>query len=150
MDEEQFCKLKELIVQDTILLEVSKSYSGAAFGGNLGACLYTLINLAALASMVFLLVTGRALYSLLVLLGIILGFLLWSKLASYYFYVRSANYSFFCAAYNSGVVRLRIKDTSEVVCAPMPWSCVLEMVSVQAGNRSMSTSENSGTPGNRQ
>lgn len=129
MNEKKFSKLKELIVKDKILLEISKSYSGAAFGGKLGGYLYTLINLAALAYIVIFLVKRRFLHSFLVIIGIILLFKIWSKIAFYYFYTRSGrNYDFFCAAYNSGIIRLRIKNSNEVVSTPTPWTSILERI----------------------
>lgn len=129
MNEEQFSKLKELIVEDKILPEVSKSYSGTIFGGKLGGCLYTLINLVALVYVVIFLVKGRFLYSFVILIGIILLFKIWSKIAFYYFYIKSGkNYDFFCAAYNSGIIRLRINNSNEVVSAPMPWFSVFKMI----------------------
>lgn len=132
MNEEKFSKLKDLIVKDKILLEVSKSYSGVAFGGKLGGCLYTLINLTALVYIIIFPVKGRFLYSFLIFIGLILLFKIWSKIAFYYFYIRSGrNYDFFCAAYNSGVIRLRINNSNEVVSAPMPWFSVLETINAR-------------------
>jgi len=128
MNEEKFLKLKELIVQDKILLEVSKSYSGAAFGGKAGGCLYTLINLIGLVYIIIFLVKGKFLYSFFVLIGIFSLFKIWSKIAFYYFYIKSRNYDFFCAAYNSGIIRLRINNSNEVVSTPTPWLSILEII----------------------
>lgn len=129
MNEEKFSKLRELIVQDKILLEVSKSYSGAAFGGKSGGCLYTLINLIGLVYTIIFLAKGKFLYSLFILIGLFLLFKTWSKIAFYYFYIRSGrNYDFFCAAYNSGIIRLRINNTNEVVSTPTPWVSIIEMM----------------------
>ena len=129
MGKERFSRLQELIKQDKVLVEVSRSYSGSAFGGPVGGCSFTAIVFTALVGIIVLLLKGLFLYSIFVLIGLVVFWKLWAKMSFYYFYVRSIrNYSFFCSAYISGIIRLRVGEEGLTVSYPSPWEYIFEAV----------------------
>lgn len=122
MDEKEFSQLQELIKEDKILIEVSRPYSGLVFGGIPGSCLWNLIILVSLASIVFFLIKGLFLYAILIPIALVVFSRLWAQVAFYYFYVRSLrNYKFFCSAYNSGIIRLSVGEAGPIISYPIPW-----------------------------
>lgn len=129
METEQFSRLQELIKQDKVLVEVSRPYSGSAFGGAVGGCLFTLIVLSSLVGIVIFLIKGLFLYAVIVLIGLVVLWKLWAKLAFYYFYVRSIrNYEFFYSAYISSIIQLRVGEEGPITSYPTPWNYIFEAV----------------------
>lgn len=128
-DKEEYSKLQELIKQDKVLIQVSKKYSGAALGGRLGCFFFNLILLSSLVGLTSFIVKGLYLYALFVVVGFVIFFMLWSKAAFYYSYVRSIrSFDYFTSAYVSGIIRLHRKEGGLTLSFPEPWKHILEVV----------------------
>ena len=129
MNAKKYNDLQQLIKEDRVIVEVSRTLSGTAFGGKVGGWLYSVISLGIFGIIIILLVKGHFIWSLLTIIGYFMFFKLWSKLSFYYFYVRSLrNYEMFQAAYNSGIIRLRIGETGPVVSFPSSWESVFDEI----------------------
>ena len=108
MDKYQFTQLQQLINQNRVSIEVTKSYSNSVFGGQIGNYLFTLIALSGLIFITALSIKNLYLYAILVIVSLIIFAILWFKLAFYYFHIRSLrNYEFFNSAYTSNVIQLQ-------------------------------------------
>lgn len=124
---EEFSKLQELIKQDKVIVDVSKTYSGAAFGGKAGGFLFTIIVITVLASIVYFIFKSLFEYAVIIFIGLIVFWKLWGKLAFYYSYIRSIkNYDYFYSAYISGIIRLCVGEEGPIVSYPKPWESIFK------------------------
>ncbi len=129
MDEERFSQLMDMIVKEKVLIEISRRYSAAAFGGNTGGYLFTLLFLGGVVGGFIFLFKAMYLYAFATLIGLILFLIIWSKIAVDYFSSRSGrDYDFFRAAYEMGAIRLRVKDSDIFVGSPEPWHTIFTAV----------------------
>lgn len=136
MDDKQYAKLIDLFNEDKVLIEVSKSYSSAVFGGKIGGFLFTILILGAIAGIIYFLFYGLYLNAIITVVALILFFIVWSKVAFYYFFNRSRrDYDFFQAAYDQRIIRLCIKDSGVVVSVPKPWHAVFDALRNKTGSK---------------
>lgn len=134
MDNEKFAKLINLINEDKVHIEVSKSYSSAAFGGQLGGCLFTLLVFGAIAGIVYFLFHKLYPHAIITFAALIVFVFVWAKVAFYYFFTRSKrDYEFFQAAYNRSIIRLCIKDSGVVVGVSEPWYAIFDALGNKGG-----------------
>ena len=79
-------------------------------------------------SIVILLIKAFFLHAIFVTIGFVAFFIIWAKLAFYYFYARSIkSYDFFVSAYESGIIQLRVGKNGKIVSHPEPWFYALLM-----------------------
>ena len=129
MDKELFSKLMDLVAKNEVLIEISRRYSGAALGGKTGGFLFTLLFLGGVVGGLNFLFKAMFLYAFAALIGLILLLIIWSKIAVYYFSIRSgSDYDFFSTAYATGIIRLRVKDSDIFVGSPEPWNAIFTAV----------------------
>ena len=125
-DERKFQKLQEMIINGDIDLEVSRTYSSAAFGGPVGGFLFTVVVVAALVLCCYLLYVHQLLHALCCFIALLVFWKVWSKLGFYYYYIRSMKHmDFFIKAYQSRMIRLQNVATGEYVSYPTSWRSAL-------------------------
>jgi hypothetical protein len=129
MDEERFPQLIGLVEKEEVLIEISRRYSAAAFGGKTGGYLFTLLFLGGVVWGFIFLFKAMFLYAFAALIGLILLLIIWSKIAVSYYSIRSGrDYDFFRTAYETGVIRLKVKDSGILVGSPEPWYSIFSAV----------------------
>jgi len=129
MDEAHYTKLLDLIEKGTVLMDVNRRYSGAAFGGKAGGFLFTLLFLGSIVGGIIFLFKAMYSYFFASLIGLVLLLIIWSNIAVHYFYKRARqDFDFFRTAYQTGIVRLRVKDSNILVGSPEPWDAIFTAV----------------------
>ncbi|MBT8491405.1 MAG: hypothetical protein KJN62_10195 [Deltaproteobacteria bacterium] len=129
MNDKRFPQLIDLVVKEKVLIEISKRYSAAVFGGEIGGYLFTLLFIGGFIWGFIFLFKAMFLYAFATLIGIILLLIIWWIIAFNYFSIRSGrDYDFFRKAYERKVIRLRVKDSDILVESPEPWHTIFTAV----------------------